>query len=118
MSETTEQIAVVDYCNAIGVPIVHIPNEGKRSALTGAQLKRMGLQRGFPDLLVPLVRMGYHGLFIEMKYGKGRLSEAQREWLSRLNKEGYAVCVCYGADEAITKIRRYMDGKQKDDTCD
>ena len=117
-NETTEQIAVVNYCTAIGVPIVHIPNEGKRSVVTGAQLKAMGMQRGFPDLFVPLARMGYHGLFIEMKAGRGRLSEHQREWLRRLNEYGYAVAVCYGADEAITKIRRYMDGKQKDDTCD
>ena len=109
-NETTEQIAVVNYCTAIGVPIVHIPNEGKRSVVTGAQLKAMGMQRGFPDLFVPLARMGYHGLFIEMKYGKGKLSDPQREWLSRLNNEGYAVCVCYSADEAIGKINKYREG--------
>ena len=107
-NETTEQIAVVNYCQAIGVPIVHIPNEGKRSAVTGAQLKRMGMRRGFPDLFIPLARRGFHGLFIEMKYGKGRLSTEQREWLSRLSDEGYGVCVCYSADEAIGKINKYI----------
>lgn len=110
-NETTEQIAVVNYCQAIGIPIVHIPNEGKRSVATGIQLKRMGLQRGFPDLFIPLARRDYHGLFVEMKYGKGRLSEPQKEWLSRLNQEGYAVCVCYSADEAIDKINKYREDK-------
>lgn len=111
-TESTEQEAVVGYCNALGIPVIHIPNEGKRSYQYGAMLRRMGLRRGFPDLFVPLARLGYHGLFIEMKAGRGRLSDPQREWLEKLNKEGYAVSVCYGADEAIAKIRRYTeDGK-------
>jgi hypothetical protein len=114
-NETTEQIAVVNYCTAIGVPIVHIPNEGKRSVVTGAQLKAMGMQRGFPDLFVPLARMGYHGLFIEMKYGKGKTTKDQEQWIETLRSEGYAVAVCYDANEAIKTISDYLKGIRKNE---
>lgn len=106
-SETAEQEVVVQYCDLLDIPIVHIPNEGKRSASYGARMKRMGLRKGFPDLCVTRARGGYHGLFIEMKYGKGKTTKDQRDWLKRLAAEGYACVVCNGADEAIEAIKKY-----------
>ena len=106
-SEDAEQEAVVEYCDLLHIPIVHIPNEGKRSLSYAARMKRMGLRSGFPDLLVPLARGGYHGLFIEMKYGKNKTTKEQKEWLDRLSAEGYACAVCYNAAEAIKTIESY-----------
>ena len=106
-SEDAEQEAVVEYCDLLHIPIVHIPNEGKRSLSYAARMKRMGLRSGFPDLLVPLARGGYHGLFIEMKYGKNKTTKEQKEWLERLSAEGYACAVCYNAAEAIKTIEGY-----------
>lgn len=106
-SETAEQITVVEYCAIKKIPVVHIPNEGKRSAANGAALKRMGLQKGFPDLFIPRARGKYHGLFIEMKYGKGKTTADQEKWLALLSGEGYAAAVCYSADEAIKTINTY-----------
>lgn len=106
-SEDAEQEAVVEYCDLLHIPIVHIPNEGKRSLSYAARMKRMGLRSGFPDLLVPLARGGYHGLFIEMKYGKNKTTKEQKEWLERLSAEGYACAVCYNAAEAIKTIENY-----------
>lgn len=106
-SEDAEQEAVVEYCDLLHIPIVHIPNEGKRSLSYAARMKRMGLRSGFPDLLVPLARGGYHGLFIEMKYGKNKTTKEQKEWLERLSAEGYACAVCYNASEAIKTIESY-----------
>lgn len=106
-SEDAEQEAVVEYCELLHIPIVHIPNEGKRSLSYAARMKRMGLRSGFPDLLVPLARGGYHGLFIEMKYGKNKTTKEQKEWLERLSAEGYACAVCYNAAEAIKTIESY-----------
>lgn len=106
-TETAEQIAVVEYCAIKHIPVVHIPNEGKRSAATGANLVRMGLKKGFPDLFIPRARGKYHGLFIEMKYGKGKTSPDQEEWIDILLREGYACTVCRGADEAINIIETY-----------
>ena len=106
-SEDAEQEAVVEYCDLLHIPIVHIPNEGKRSLSYAARMKRMGLRSGFPDLLVPIARGGYHGLFIEMKYGKNKTTKEQKEWLERLSAEGYACAVCYNAAEAIKTIESY-----------
>ena len=106
-SEDAEQEAVVEYCDLLHIPIVHIPNEGKRSLSYAARMKRMGLRSGFPDLFVPLARGGYHGLFIEMKYGKNKTTKEQKEWLERLSAEGYACAVCYNAAEAIKTIESY-----------
>ena len=106
-TEAAEQKAVVQWCAYMNIPVVHIPNEGKRSPRQGAELKQMGLQKGFPDLFVPLPKKGFHGLFIEMKYGRNKPTENQKEWLALLVKNGYACAVCYGADEAIKNIESY-----------
>lgn len=110
-SELSEQEVVVDYCDLYDIPIVHIPNEGKRSLAYGAQMKRAGMRKGFPDLFIPVARLKYHGLFIEMKYGRGKVSPEQVKWLTRLKKEGYATAVCYSADEAVSLITKYLERK-------
>lgn len=106
-SEAQEQETVIEYCDFVGVPIVHIPNEGKRSLGYASALKRQGMRRGFPDLFVPRACGKWHGLFIEMKYGCGKTSDDQKKWLKLLSVEGYACAVCYGADEAIKLIEAY-----------
>ena len=112
-SELKEQIAVVEYCELRGLPIVHIPNEGKRSVVAGAMLKRAGMRPGFPDLFLPRPCGKYHGLFIEMKYDKGKTSADQEWWLATLSREGYAVRVCHGFDEAVRCIEAYLRKGEK-----
>ena len=112
-SETEEQKAVIEYCDLLHIPIVHIPNEGKRSLSYAALLKSLGLRKGFPDLFVTRARAGYHGLFIEMKYGKGKTSKDQEDWLKILSQEGYACVVCYNAKDAIKIIENYNGRKTK-----
>lgn len=111
-SETAEQEALIEYCDVRHIPIVHIPNEGKRSAAYAAQMKRAGLRKGFPDLFVPLARESYHGLFIELKYGRGKTSPEQEEWLAFLSANGYRAVVCYGFEEAVREICRYAKGEK------
>ena len=106
--EIDEQIAVVDWCDAKSIPIWHNVNEGKRSYAMGRKLVRAGLRRGVPDLQIPLARGAYHGLFIEMKYGRNKTTPEQDYWLGLLSKNGYAVKVAYTADEAIKSISRYL----------
>lgn len=107
-TEAQEQAAVIDYCDLWHIPAVHVPNEGKRTLANGRQLARMGLRRGFPDLLIPAARKGYHGMFIELKRDtKRKPTEAQRAWIDYLNRQGYYAVVCYGADDAIKHIADY-----------
>ncbi len=105
-NETTEQEIVVQYCDFNRIPIVHIPNEGKRTARYGAQLKRAGMRKGFPDLFIPIAKHGKYGLFIEMKYGNNRPTPDQNRWIKLLSGNGYAVAVCYGFDDA----KKIIDG--------
>lgn len=107
-SEDAEQEAVVTYCELLGVPYVHIPNEGKRSWQYGARMKRLGMQKGFPDLFFPTARRNAHGLFIEMKANGRKPTIDQVVWLTRLKEEGYKTFVCNGFDEAKRVIDWYF----------
>ena len=86
----------------------HIPNEGKRSKVTGARLKAVGLKPGVPDICLPVARGGYIGLYIENKYGKNRPTENQKEWLRALREAGHLTAVCYGWEQAKELIEQYL----------
>lgn len=106
--EAQEQIAVVQFCMYKDIPIFAIPNGGSRNKLEAMNLKRQGVKAGVPDLCVPVAKQGYHGLFIEMKYGKGKTSPAQDRWIELLTDNGYLARVCWGADEAINLLQWYF----------
>lgn len=110
MSEAQEQKAVIAYCDEAGIPIFHIPNGGKRNPREASNLKAQGVRAGVPDLFVPIAANGRHGLFIEMKAAKGRVSDKQREWLGLLDSQGYRTAVCFGAGQAIDVLKGYLDG--------
>lgn len=108
MSEASEQIAVIEYCALRRIDVFAVPNGGKRNALEAHNLKRQGVKAGVPDLMIPIAKGGYHGLFIEMKVGRNKPTDKQKEWLERLSRNGYKAVVCYGADAAIDTIDKYM----------
>lgn len=108
-TEDDEQEVVVQYCDLKHIVVVHIPNESKRSPSNGAKLKRMGLRKGFPDLMFPTPRKGYHGLVIELKRNRTcKPTKEQLEWLSYLKAQRYKAELCFGADEAIKVIEEYF----------
>ncbi len=94
----------------------HIPNGGKRDVVTAANLKRMGVKPGVPDIFLPVTRGPYAGLFIEMKHGKNQLTREQRAYLDALAAEGYDVAVCYSFQEAVTAVTRYLRGPRASDS--
>jgi len=53
-------------------------------------------------------RDGYHGLYIEFKYGKNRLTSEQREFLDYANINGYKTGVAYSAEAGIEILRAYL----------
>lgn len=93
--------------------LFHVPNEGKRSVITGSMLKKAGLKSGVPDLILPAARImkgqPYHGLFVELKNGHKKPSENQRWWLNRLAQEGYLTAVCESFESAVGLISYYLD---------
>lgn len=109
--EDTEQEKVVTYCDLRQITIFHPANGGKRNASEAAHLKRLGVKAGVPDLVIPVARGGYHGLFIEMKVKPNKPTENQKQWIELLNNNGYLAVVCYGFEEAKKVIDEYMEGK-------
>lgn len=86
-----------------------IPNGGARSAVTGARLKEEGVRRGVPDMMLPVARGGFHGMFIELKAdAKARPTKEQTLWLAQLSERGYRAVVCHGAGEAQAALLEYL----------
>jgi len=85
-----------------------IPNGGLRSKATAANLRREGVKAGVADIFVPIPSYGYHGLFIEMKFGKNKLTPEQREFFDYATQQGYCYKVAYSAEVAIEVIDEYL----------
>lgn len=113
-NEETEQIALFRWaefaCNKYPELklMYHVPNEGKRSAIAGSRLKRAGLKPGVPDIVLPVARGGYIGLYIELKYGRNKTTDNQKKWLSDLRAQNHYTAVCYGWEQAKELIEAYI----------
>lgn len=79
----------------------HSPNEGKRTPRQGADLKRMGMKPGEPDL-----RIGYQGRadFIEMKLPGEPGSFNQIERTARLRACGHRVAKAETLEEVVEAL--------------
>lgn len=53
---------------------------------------------------------GFAGLYIEMKYGKNKPTDHQKEWIKALKEQGYKVTVCYSGVEATQELESYLQG--------
>lgn len=113
-SELTEQIKLFNWAESVKdfVPelklMYHVPNEGKRQQGTGAILKAAGLKKGVPDIVLPVARWQYHGLYIELKFGDNKPTKEQRAYMEQLRAEGYQTAVAYGFEQAREIIRHYL----------
>ena len=67
----------------------HVPNGGKRDKATAIALKRQGVKAGVPDVVLPVPRGEYHGLYIELKAGSN-------------------TAICYSWQLAAELIERYL----------
>jgi len=116
--ESDEQTAIIEWANIMQhrVPelalLYHVPNGGSRNVIEAKRLKAQGVKSGVPDLVLPVARGKYHGLYIELKTLRGRVSDTQKQWLEALRNQGYAAIVCRGADEAIAMIAKYLAGEE------
>lgn len=112
--EHEHQVALIAWREALKIRfpeiglLFAIPNGGLRRPRTAGRLKAEGAQDGVPDLLLPVIRQGCAGLFIEMKSPVGRLSQRQRWWQTTLTETGYRVEVARGWIAACTLIVDYL----------
>jgi len=100
-------------CNPIAYPnldLLHCSLNGVKLTKTQSGIaKGQGMLSGVPDLFLPVPRQNYHGLYIEMKSQKGRVTENQEWFLSKTEGLGYKTAVCYSANEAIKTIQDYYN---------
>ena len=95
------QCAIADVLTLFAKPGVHffsIPNGENRDAVTGARLKRMGVKRGEPDLVIL-----HNGrcIGLELKAAKGRTSPEQKATAEAWTLAGSLYHVAKGYEEAV-----------------
>lgn len=122
-TEEAHQIALMQMCNMHlkMFPelkwIHHIPNGGSRGTdvkskmITGAKLKAAGVKPGIPDLFLPIKRLTYSGLYVEMKKpGKlNTLSAEQKEYRDFVREQGFAWFVSDNWQTAWQGIKQYLE---------
>lgn len=97
----------------------HLAGDSKARAMQMRRLKEQGLKTGVSDVFLPLpvTRVGgvYAGLYIEMKRrkvdGPAKVSSDQQDFQQAMTAAGYKCVICYGADEAIVAIKKYLGSK-------
>ena len=124
--ESDEQIALFEWArlNEAKYPelklMFAIANGGKRNVREAARLKKEGVKPGVLDIFLSVSKFldngdeykstYHHGLYIEMKSAKGKLSENQEWWVEQLRNQGYRVEVCRSWIEAKDVILDYLGG--------
>lgn len=115
MSEHDEQVALMQWANtrAGALPelayLFAVPNGARRTKRERGIKLGEGLKAGVPDLFLPAPRGHWHGLWLELKYGAGDVTENQARWQAWLKSQGYAAEVCYSWQDAAELIEMYLD---------
>jgi hypothetical protein len=109
------QEAVVRYLRLMlrDCVVYHTPNGGKRSFKTAKLMKRIGTFSGVFDLTI-LAPVG-RAFFMEIKQGKGRLSEEQELFRLALIRMGHPYCIVRSLDDAILALETW--GLTKRSVC-
>lgn len=115
--EKEEQINFINYCELNNITVIHIANEFLSQNYSNRfsyikSMKKQGYRVGIPDLLILAKNKSqtHEVLFIEMKRQKGsKISDEQKEWIARLDNEGYCVGVAKGCDSAINILNQYLE---------
>jgi hypothetical protein len=107
-NENQLQAAVADLLTYAfkGQPVAwtHFPAGGyELNPSARSRLQRLGLQPGFPDLLI---QWHYgHSLWIEMKTSRGRLSDDQKFRHALLERVGIPVAICRSINQVLAVLK-------------
>lgn len=115
-AEGDEQVELLEQFRTLypelGELLIHIPNGGSRkNAFEGWRLKQQGVRAGVSDLLFPVARGGYFGLWIEFKAAppnNAPVSDSQKEWVALMAAQGYRAEICLGVAAALAVLVDYM----------
>ncbi len=106
--EWSGQAELVNWARKKGLPLISIPNSGKRSLWQGQKEKAMGLTVGVSDLFLAMPNHKYHGYWIEMKAKGKKPTELQRDWLKKMLNYGYAADWFDDWEKAKDSIEFYL----------
>lgn len=101
--EHQHQVALINWASRVLLPaaadvepgatiawyLLAVPNGGRRAPREAARLKAEGVKAGVSDLLLPLRRDGFAGLWLELKAPKNKPTDSQYQWLRRMARAGY-----------------------------
>lgn len=94
-------------------PLLHAsPNGGYRRAIEAKRFKAMGTRPGFPDLFLSIPNRLYHGLYLELKVGKNKQTDHQKEYQRLVEEQGYRYAVIRSFPEFMEQIESYINGPQ------
>jgi len=84
----------------------HVPNGGKRDAITGARLKMMGVKPGVADIIIlgPNAFCGY----IELKSKTGRQSKSQEEFQEIVEGFGFTYELARDHEAVIAIVKNWL----------
>lgn len=105
--EAALQRTVVEHLRFTGVPgmiYFSIANEGKRSVVMGAELKRMGLRPGAADLCVIVASKTS---FLELKSAKGKQSPDQKDFEADAIAAGCNYVVANNIGDALAALQSW-----------
>lgn len=118
--EQEDQKALVkwarEYCRLPGIEMLYsvpngVPLHGPRLYATVNWLKAMGMSNGVPDLVLPVARGGFFGMYLETKkrgYKDSDFSDDQVNWARWLSREGYCVRPWCRFEEGREIIEQYL----------
>lgn len=92
--------------------IFAIPNGGMRHIGVARKLKAEGVTPGVFDVFVAIPTETQHGLWIEFKSGKNKLTEYQKAFMRKMTLQDYTCVVCYSLEEAKEALQRYLHGEE------
>lgn len=81
----------------------------KSNGFSVNQAKLTGLKNGVPDIILPVPNVHYHSLWIELKKIDGKVTSEQKEYISLLNQYGNYATACWGYDQTIDTITKYLN---------
>lgn len=88
-----------------------VPNENSRTdsnSATGAIRRAMGVTAGVADSLMLIPRGKWHGLCVEYKREDGYQSQAQKDWQSKVEAQGYRYEVVRSLEQFKELIKEYL----------
>ncbi len=85
-----------------------IENGGSRHSLEAVNLKKSGLRPGVPDYLFMRPSGKFHGLWIEFKANKNKLTSYQKDFFKLAESVNYKCVVVWSWEDAVIEIKHYL----------